>query len=273
MDLVNILEELLKVEPEADDAFSNATAVNVETGSGDVAVADIGGNIDVKSSGGKITMERCRGRSISAESGGGALTVRDVANDVNLESENGDITVEDFLGNIRTKAKNAKISLKNSGDAEIYIESDGSNISIQDCYADVYVDSGVGDVHVSGGTLSFGGMGKVDLKMKAGDAYLHRRTFEQVSVVIESGNAELNMEKLSSGGSGRISVYRGDIIVRVSPSFQCELDVQAPRKRIHMELPVEVIEKGKNQLHGTLNGGGSKIDLIAPNGEIRFQAL
>jgi len=280
IDLEKALDELLKIETKhaevtetiADDALA-ATEVSVETGSGDIVLADVGGNMDLKSSGGKIAMERCRGRSIVAESGGGDLMLKDVANSVSLKVKNGNITVEDFLGEIRTEAENAKISLRNSGDAEIYIESDGSNITIEDCYADVYVQSGTGNVRVSGGTLSFGGMGKVDLKMKAGDAYLHRRTFENVSVVIEEGNAELNMEKLSSGGSGRLSVYRGDITVRVSPSFQCEVDAQAPRKKIHMELPVEVIEKGKSQLRGTLNGGGSKIELIAPNGEIRFQAL
>jgi DUF4097 and DUF4098 domain-containing protein YvlB len=268
IDLEKSLDDLLKDQTGA----PTVVEVNVETVSGDVVLADIGGNVDVKSSYGNITMERCRGQSISVESGG-VLALRDVANNVHLKGKNGDITVEDFLGEIRAKAEDAEVSLRNSGDAEIYIESDGGNISIEDCYADVHVNSGASNVRVFGGTLSFGGMGKVDLEMKSGDAYLHRRTFEDVRIVIENGNVELNMEKLSSEGSGRISVYRGNITVRVSPTFPCEVDVHAPRKKVYMELPVEVIEKGKNQLQGTLNGGGSKIELIAPNGEVRLQAL
>jgi hypothetical protein len=47
----------------------------------------------------------------------------------------------------------------------------------------------------------------------------------------------------------------------------------APRKKVYMELPVEVVEKDKNLLRGTLNDGGAKLELIAPNGEIRLQPL
>jgi DUF4097 and DUF4098 domain-containing protein YvlB len=207
------------------------------------------------------------------ESTGGDLTLRDVVNSMDLRGEDGSITVEDFSGEVRVAAKGTEVFLRNSGDAEIYIESDGGNISIEDCYADAYVDSGTGNVSVSGGSLSFGGMGRVELNMKAGDAYLHRRTFEDIRIAIEEGNAELNMEKLSSGGSSRISVYSGNITVRVLPSFQCEVISHALRKNIYMELPVEVIEKDKNLLRGTLNGGGSRVELISPNGEIRLQAL
>lgn len=227
----------------------------------------------MKSNSGKITAERCRGQSINVESNGGSIDLRDIANDMDLKSEGGDILVEDFLGKINVRSKDADIFIRKSGDTEIRIESDGGNIEIEDCYADAYVNSGTGDVHISGGNLSFGGMGKVDLKIESGDAYLRRRTFEDVRIAIGNGNAELNMEKLNLGGSGRISVYRGDITIRVSPSFKCEMTAHALRKRIHMDLPIKIMEKDKNQMRGMLNGGGSKVELIAPDGEIRLQAL
>lgn len=235
--------------------------------------ADIGGDISVKSSGGNITMEWCTSQSIYVDSTGGSMRLRDVADNMNLKCENSDVTVENFSGKIRVGGKDTDISLRNSGDAEIYIESDGGDISIKDCYADVYVDSGTGNVQISGGSLAFGGMGKVDLKMKTGDAYLHRRTFEEILIAVENGNVDLNMEKLSSGGSGRISVDSGNITVRVLPSFRCEMIAHAPVEKIRMELPIKVIEESRNQLRGTLNGGGSKIELIAPDGEIRLQVI
>jgi len=100
-----------------------------------------------------------------------------------------------------------------------------------------------------------------------------KKTIQDVRIALEEGNVELDMEKLSSGGVGLVNVDSGDITVKVLPSFRCEVIAHAPRKKIHMELPIEVLEKDKDRLRGTLNGGGTKIELIAPDGEIRFQAL
>jgi DUF4097 and DUF4098 domain-containing protein YvlB len=271
--LENCNGEILLKSDSGNITARRVTKVSVETGSGGMLLTDVDGNMNAKSEDGNITIERFRGQSINAESSGGDLTLTDVLNNMRLKSENGDIVVEGFSGEIRVKAENAEVSLRNSGDAEIYIESDDCNVSVEDCYADVYVDSGKGDVKVAGGSLAFGGMGKVDLKMKSGDAYLNRRTFEDVHIALEKGNVELDMEKLSSGGMGLVSVDSGDITVKVLPSFRCEVIAHAPRKKIHMELPIEVLEKDKDRLRGTLNGGGTKIELIAPDGEIRFQAL
>ena len=270
MDLEKGMSRLLKSK--SDDAPEIA-GIDIKTGSGNVTLADIGGNIGVKCSGGDITIERCRGQRIYVKSNGGKMELKDVANNMNLKGANGDITVENFSGEIRVNAMDAEVCLRNSGDAEIYIESDGGNISIEDCYADAYVDSGTGDVRISGGNLAFGGMGEVDLKMKVGNAYLHRRTFEDVHIAIGNGNVELNMEKLSSGGSGRISVDSGDITMKVSPSFRCEVSAYASRKNIYMELPMKIIEKNDDKLRGTLNGGGAMIELITPDGVTRLQAL
>ena len=116
-------------------------------------------------------------------------------------------------------------------------------------------------------------MGKVDLRMKSGEAFLSRRTFEDVKIVIENGKAELNMEKLNSGGSGQISVYRGDITLRMSPEFPCDIAAHAPKKNVNIDLPIEFTEKNKKHVKGKLNGGGSNIELIAPDGVINLQAL
>ncbi len=260
-------------EAEAEDIPAVAE-LNVEAGSGSVTLTDISSNMDVRTGGGNVTIERSGGRRISVESSGGDMTLKEVINsNLNLTNESGTILLEGFSGEVRIKAKDTGISLRKSGDAQIHVESDGGDIKVEDCYADVHVNSGMGNVYLSGGDLSFGGMGKVELEMKSGDAYLHRRTFEDIRIVIEEGSAEVNMEKLDSGGSGQISVYKGNITARVLPSFGCELIAHGSRKKMSIELPVEIIEKDENRLRGTLNGGGSKMQLIAPNGEINFQAL
>ena len=257
----------------ADDGILEVTRLDIRTASGNIMVAGAGGDMDVQSGGGNITVEHCSGQNIRVKSSGGSLVLRDVVDNVYLGSYGGSIEVVGFSGTVRIEAEASDVSLKNSGDAEIYIESNNGNISVEDCCADLYVNSGTGNVHVSGDNLSSGGMGKVELKMRSGDADLHCRTLEDFRIAMEDGNAELNVERLTSGGAGRISVYRGNITTRVPLNFQCEVTIHAPGKKAYVELPIQVIDKDKNLLRGTLNGGGSKIQLIAPNGEIRFQPL
>jgi hypothetical protein len=230
--------------------------------------------MDVKASDGNITLERCKGQSISVESDGGEIVLRNVIGGIDLRNENGRIAVESFSGTVNVKSKDTEILLRNSDDAEIHIESDGSDVNIEDCCADVHIDSGKGNVVISGYNLSTGSMGEVELRMKTGDVHLHGRTFEDILIVIEEeGNAEVDMEKLSAGGSGQISVHKGNVTVGVLPDFGCQLTAHGSRKNMHIELPVEIVEKDKNRLCGTLNGGGSRMEVIAPNGEIRFHAL
>ena len=249
------------------------TGMNIESDSGDVTLTDISCDMDIKTNMGNITLERCRGHNISVESSGGGITLRNMANNVNLKNENGSIEVDGFSGAVSIETKDTEISLKNISNTEIHVESDGGDIRIEDCYADVYIDSDKSNVFLSESNSSLDEMGRMELRMKTGNAYLHGRAFEDVHVVIDEGNAEVNMEKLGPGGSGQISVYRGDVTVGVLPSFACELTAHGSRNKMFIELPVEIVEKDKNRLRAMLNGGGSKMEIIAPNGEIRFHAL
>lgn len=230
------------------------TDVNIETNSGRITLKDIGSDTSVK--------------SIS-----GYISLKDVVGNMKLENETGDISVEDFSGVIRAKSLDAGMYFKNSGDAVIRIESGNGNIDIKDCYADVYVDSDAGDVNMSGGDLSFDAMGQIDLKIKKGNAYLNRRTFEGISIVIEEGDIELKMEKVNADGSVLLNTNSGNIIVGVVPDIECEFIAHISREKLNMELPIEIINKEKDLLHGMLNGGGSRFEIIALDGEVKFQAM
>jgi len=268
------LNDMLEYIPQpGQNKPENFAEVNIQNNTGDIALDNILGNINVKSNGEIIRLKRCRCQDIFIESKDGSINLKDVANSINLKCENGIIITEDFFGKIKINGKDTDISLMKSGDAQIYIESDNGNIEIKDCYADAYINSGTGDVNISGGSLSFAAMGRVDLKMKKGNAYLSRRTFEDIKVSVENGNANVSMEKLNSGGSGNINVYKGNITLQVSPDFKSDFTAQAPRKRIHLDLPIEIQDKDKNSLKGTLNSGGAKISLVAPEGDIFLQPI
>ena len=81
------------------------------------------------------------------------------------------------------------------------------------------------------------------------------------------------MENLTPSGMRQISVHKGNVNVGVLPGFGCELTALGSREKIHIELPLEIIERDKNRLRGILNGGGGKMEVIAPDGDIRFHVL
>jgi DUF4097 and DUF4098 domain-containing protein YvlB len=275
MDAPENIISLLKTDAEVNTITNDQPVeLSVKTVSGKITLENIEGDIAVKSEGGNVDIRACRSQRVRINSNGGDLNLRDVADNIDIRVENGKMTVEDFFGKVEIKAKNTDVFISKSGDSQIHIESDEGDINIEDCYADVNIKSGTGNVYVSGGNLSFGGMGKVDINLENGNAYLDRRTFEDIRIAVGDGNVELRMEKLNSGGTGRISIYRGDIDLKVSPNFQCELTAHAPRKKVHIDLPIKILEKDKELLKGMLNGGdGATIELIAPNGEIQVQGV
>jgi len=259
--------------------YPNDIIINSDTG--EINISEASGSIKIDSFEGGITLENCRGK-ISLESNSGHITLSDVGDDIDVKTNSGDITLERCSGqSINVKSSGGYIVLKDTADGmslnhdtvNIRIESDGGNINIENCQANIYIDSGKGDISISGGNLPIGGMGKVELKMKAGDARLHQQSFQDIHIVIEEGNVELAMEKLPPSDMGQISVHKGNVNIGVLPDFGCELTALGSREKMHIELPLEIIEKDKNRLRGILNGGGGKMEVIAHDGDIKFYVL
>ncbi|MFC1712220.1 hypothetical protein ACFL6S_01060 [Candidatus Poribacteria bacterium] len=251
--------KLLKI----DGGNENRLALYIPPAIGKISVAGGSDLVDITSFNGSLDIENI----------GGSLTLKNIAGNMDLKGENSAIAVEDFSGKVRVEAKNVRVCFKNSSDAELHIESDGGDIIIEDCYGDTHVSSGTGDAHVSGGELSFDVMSMIDLKIESGNAYIHGRSFQDIKIAVAEGNVELSMEELSSGGSGQLSVHKGNITVEVPPGFECELIAQGSREKMYIELPVEVAEKDKSLLHGMMSGGGPRLELLAPDGEIRLQTF
>jgi len=91
------------------------------------------------------------------------------------------------------------------------------------------------------------------------------------NTVIDNDNRDINVRH--ARGNVKISSNRGNITVKVPPDFGCELIARGSREHMYIELPVEVMEKDKNLLRGTLNGGGATLEILAPDGEIRLQIM
>ena len=253
----------------------------IDSDTGEINISEASGSIEIHSFEGGITLENCRGK-ISLESNSGHITLSDVGDDIDVKTNGGDITLERCSGqSIDVKSSGGYIVLKDTTDGmslnhdtvDIHIESDGGNINMENCQANIYIESGKGDVLISGGDLSADGVGEVELRMKTGDARLHQQSFQDLHIVIDEGNVELVMEKLPASGIGQISVHKGNVNIGVLPDFGCKLTALGARERMHIELPLEIMERDKNQLRGILNGGGGKMEVIAPDGDIRFYVL
>ncbi len=104
--------------------------LDVDDGSGDLAVRDIGGRLDLEDGSGDIVLERIAG-AVAIEDGSGSLVLSGVKGDMDIDDGSGDI------------------ELKDAGGA-VAIEDGSGSIDLRGAVGPVSVDDGSGDIVIDG---------------------------------------------------------------------------------------------------------------------------
>ena len=125
-------------------------AVEIEDGSGEIEVRDVG-DLEIEDGSGSITVIGCGNTRI--DDGSGSIDVRDLRGNLEIEDGSGRIDIEDVAGTVRIDDGSGSIDITRVG-GSVVIEDDGSG-SIRITKVDG--DLRVGD-HGSGG-LSFDEIG------------------------------------------------------------------------------------------------------------------
>jgi hypothetical protein len=84
--------------------------VTAETGNGSVQVSKVAGDVRTKTAVGSMTIREIDG-AVTAESGNGSLTVGKVKGAVNSKTSVGQVTLEEIDGNVEAKSGNGSMSL------------------------------------------------------------------------------------------------------------------------------------------------------------------
>jgi Putative adhesin len=202
--------------------------VDLKTSGGGISVGDLSGEVRVNTSGGGLQIGKIEGPVIGNTSGGG----------ISLAGCNGKAEVRTSGGGITV----------GSGSGSITADTSGGPIEIGDFVGDVYA-------RTSGGGISAESIeGSIDASTSGGS----------VNVALK-GQPKRDCRLSTSGGG---------ITVDLEESMALNIDAEASGGGVTSDLPLTVqgrIEKGR--LKGTLNGGGQALVVQTSGGNIHLRKL
>jgi hypothetical protein len=258
--------------------------VFAETRGGDVEASDWDGEFEARSAGGRIAVDRIRGRTelrtaggnievgnvsgpVRCFSGGGAIRVDNAASDAWLETAGGEIFVRQAGGAVHASTAGGNIRIERAANT-VLARTAGGLIQVQEAGGPVTAES-------SGGAIQVNSAHGVRCE-SAGGAIRLRNVAGSVHAFASSGSI---MAELVSGGAmtdSILSTNAGDITVLIPSNLA--LTVQASDEsggsgRINSDFP-QVRQQagsvpGAPQLAGgALNGGGPLLRVNVVGGTI-----
>jgi hypothetical protein len=199
---------------------------------------------DVDTSGGKITLNDLTG-TIKADTSGGNLTLSRLHGPIQAATSGGHIEIAACEGAIHTETSGGGIK-SSGGSGSLDAHSSGGTITVEDFGGDTKVET-------SGGRL--------DLKNIRG-----KLTGET------SGGAISALLPSPVPGDVKLETSAGAIDVSVPANAGLTLDAETSAGRVTSELPVTTTRGGRDELKGTINGGGKSLHLRTSAGSISIKS-
>jgi hypothetical protein len=203
-------------------------------------------NVDLKTSGGGISVGDLRGE-VRVNTSGGGLRIGKIEGPVTGNTSGGGISLAGCNGKAEIRTSGGGIDI-GSGAGSITADTSGGAIEIGNFIGDVIV-------RTSGGGISAESIdGSIDASTSGGP----------VTVALK-GQPKRDCRLASSGGG---------ITVELEESMALNIDAEASGGGVTCDLPVTVqgrLDKGR--LKGTLNGGGQALVLHTSGGSIHLRKL
>lgn len=203
-------------------------------------------NLDLKTSGGGITVGDLRGE-VRASTSGGGLRIGRIEGPVRGETSGGSISLAGSRGDTSIETSGGGINI-GSGSGSINAETSGGSIEIGDFTGDVKVST-------SGGGISAGSVeGSIEASTSGGP----------VKVSLKGQPKKESRLETSGGG----------ITVELEETMALDIDAEASGGGVTCDLPITVLGRlDRGKLKGTLNGGGQSLVLQASGGSIHLRKL
>ena len=200
--------------------------LDVKTSGGNISIPDIDGEARARTSGGNIDLGKIEGL-VAAKTSGGSITLKGGAASAELETSGGNITVGEVAGHVMAQTSGGSIKI-NKSIGDVVAKTSGGGINLADV-------SGKLEAFTSGGSIT-------------------ARLSQQ-----PKGNCSVE----TSGGS---------IDVQLADSIRVDLDASTSGGRVTTDFPVEG-GSNKSSLRTAINGGGPVLVLKTSGGNVRVRKL
>ena len=237
--------------------------VDLKTSGGGISVADLEGDVRSQTSGGNLRIGSIKG-SVWGQTSGGSIEVEGTGGDADVKTSGGRITIGSVEGavtaitaggSIRIDRATGSVNAKTSGGG-ITIGSVGQAAEAITSGGSIHIDrAGSVKARTSGGGITVEEvMGSINAKTSGGSikTYISHRP-----------EADCSLE--TSGGS--VTAY-------LVENIMVDVDARASGGHVSTDFPVTTVVQGKinkNRLQGMINGGGPQLKLRTFGGSIRLR--
>ncbi len=174
---------------------------------------------------------------------GGSLTVRNLSGSQELKTSGGSITTEGIRG-------------------EMVLKTSGGSINMREVQGDV-------EANTSGGTIRAETLvGNLDAKTSGGSI---RLAGIEGNVDARTSGGSINAEILAPSDYVELKTSGGSITIRVPQENGYNLDLDG--NRVYVDLNNFSGQAEKDEINGTMNGGGTLIEAKTSGGSVRLEYL
>jgi DUF4097 and DUF4098 domain-containing protein YvlB len=201
-------------------------------------------NVDLKTSGGSVSVSDLRGE-VRTQTSGGSLNIGKIDGPVIGNTSGGSIELTGCNGKTELNTSGGSIDI-GSGTGEMTAKTSGGSIKIDNFSGNVFARTSGGDIRAN--TIA----GAIDASTSGGS----------VGVSIKG----------QPGKDCRLHTSGGGITVELEDTVALNIDAEASGGSVSTELPIAVLGQiRKESLRGTLNGGGHSLVLQTSGGSIQLR--
>lgn len=211
---------------------------SLHTSGGGISITDLTGEQHFNTSGGGLDLKGLTGK-IRGNTSGGGITVMDSKDDIDLETSGGGIEASRCSGQIRLNTSGGSIDLKDLS-GNIRATTSGGSIEAEKISGELVS-------HTSGGNISMTSMsGSLEASTSGGNVDVQMsETAKYIKLSNSGGNIHLQVPK---GKGLNLDIHGDRIKTEGLSNFSGSME--------------------KQSINGTLNGGGTPIDVDAGSGDV-----
>jgi hypothetical protein len=198
-------------------------------------------DIELKTSGGNLKVERVNGKTRGNTSGGDVIA-NQLQGNVELQTSGGDITINGVEGDLTARTSGGSIVIENVV-GSTRAASSGGNVAARGARGDTRLQSSGGDI------VAEVTNGKVEAITSGGD----------IRVSLSGSN-----QGISATTSG------GGVALQLPRDVKATVDASTSSGSVQSDLTVDASKKSRQRLYGTINGGGETIYARSSGGDVRI---
>ncbi|MFC1483681.1 hypothetical protein ACFL6Q_01370 [Candidatus Neomarinimicrobiota bacterium] len=203
-------------------------------------------NLDLKTSGGGVEIADLEG-DVKCKTSGGRLVMDQIKGDIVGQTSGGSITLDGSDGTVDLRTSGGGIHIgKVAGKVDAH--TSGGSVDVEEAGGDVRVSTSGGSIHVNEVR------GSISASTSGGSVS---------ATITEQPKNDCSLT--SSGGGIRVYLAKG---------IQLEVDAKTSGGGVRCDMPIIVQGLlGKNQVRGSINGGGPELYLRTSGGPIKILGL